>query len=162
MNPHYSIPRSWSPAKELWSELNRISGDITWSRVKFDENSSHVIPVKSKGVYLICADTPRDVLQTIGLKTVLYAGKSETCLKSRFLYHIRSPNWKLKVYLESFIPDTFFYYSKVNDTSRIGELENLLIQTFNPPCNSISGPGTSFLLARIGPPRAIGASLHVR
>lgn len=162
MNSINSTPRSWSPEKELWSALNRISEDTTWSFVKFDENSGHVIPSKSKGVYLICADTPRDVLHTIGLRTVLYAGKSESCLKTRFLRHIRSPTPKLKMYLESFISDTFFYYSKMVEISRIGEIENLLIQTFNPPCNSISGPGTSHLLARLGPPKEIGARFHVR
>lgn len=159
MNTQNSTPKSWSLEKELWSKLNQISGDTIWSKVKYDKNSIQHIPPKSKGVYLICADTPQDVLRDKGLNTVLYAGKTED-LKSRFLEHIREPK-QLKEYLDSLIQYTFFYYTKVGDVSRIRALEILLKQTYNPPCNLINPPGTSnFLKAGLGSPVEIGARFH--
>lgn len=160
MNPHNSTPRSWSLEKELWSKLNQISVDTKWSRVEFDKNSIQHIPPKSKGVYLICADTPQDVLREKGLKTVLYAGQSKD-LKSRFLEHTRNPK-QLKEYLESLIQYTFFYYTKVGDDSRICDLEILLRQTYDPPCNLINPPGTSYFLAHLGPSEEIGSRFHIK
>ena len=162
MNTQNSTSRSWSLEKELWSKLNQIGGDTTWSRVKYDKNSIQHIPPKSKGVYLICADTPQDVLREKGLNMVLYAGQSED-LKSRFLEHIRDPKQQLKEYLDSLIQYTFFYYTKVGDVSRICDLEILLKQTYNPPCNQINPPGTSnYLKAHLGLPEKIGARFHIK
>ena len=151
----------WSTEKELWSELNKIGRDTTWSMVKFDENSSQIINQNTKGVYLICAYTRIVVVKQQEeekiLRTVLYAGRSTSCLRKRFLDHIKSPEPPLQAYLKSFHLKMEFYYTKVSDNFRISDLENLLIETFNPPCNSIRGPGTAQLLARLDPQRIIGA-----
>ena len=149
----------WSPEKELWKELVRVSGDLAWKRVNLDSSHSHRIPKQDTGVYLICAPPPSEAVKMLNAYTVLYAGqvKSQSRgLQTRFLEHIRTPTAKLRLFMDCYYPRLHFWFALVHDPSQIDSLESLLIETFNPPCNTIGAPGSSLLLARLGTPRLIG------
>ena len=147
----------WSPEKELWAELERLSADQSWTKVTLDRNRSHLVSDSDPGVYLIGAAPPPRILEKVRVYAILYAGQVKTRnLRTRFLEHIRRPNPKLKLFLDCFYPNIHFWFTTASDPSRIDALESLLIQTFNPPCNSIKAPGTRVLLARLGSARIIG------
>ena len=148
----------WSPEKNLWNELIRVSKNLSWKKIKLDLSSSHRVS-KQIGVYLICACHPYEAVKGLKAYTVLYTGqvKSEDRgLRTRFLEHIKKPNAKLKLYLNCYYPDVHFWFAHVDKPTQIDELEALLVETFNPPCNSIGAPGSSALVARLGTPRFIG------
>lgn len=151
----------WSPEKRLWSELVRVSGDLSWKRVVLDSSRSHRIPKEDTGVYLICSCPPFEALKSLTTYTVLYAGQvksNKRGLRTRFLEHIRKPNAKLRLFLDCYYPAVHFWFALAYEPSHIDALESLLIATFNPPCNTIEAPGSSTLMARIGAPQSIGIS----
>lgn len=156
--PSYSTP-GWSPDEALWDELARISCDLIWKKVKFDASYSHLVSNQKIGVYLICANTPKEAIKQLSAYTVLYAGQvrsHEHGLQARFLEHVRNPKIKLQWYIKCYYPNVHFWFAHVDDASLIDELETLLIEAFNPPCNSISAPSSSAIIARIGAGRPIG------
>lgn len=154
----YSTP-GWSPDETLWNELAKISGDLVWKKVEFATSYSHLVPDRKIGVYLICANAPKEIMKQLGAYTVLYAGQvksQERGLRARFLEHVKNPKTKLKWYIKCYYPNIHFWFAHVDDTSRIDELETLLIEVFNPPCNSISAPSSSAIIARLGAGQPIG------
>lgn len=148
----------WSPEKEFWDALVVASGDIHWRRVDLDLNRSDRVPRQGTGVYLICAHPASKAVESINAYTVLYAGQVKSRLRglrTRFREHIRSPDAKLKLYLDCFYPSVHFWFALVNEPMEIDLLESLLIEVFNPPCNNIRAPRSSTFLARFGTPRQI-------
>lgn len=161
MSRSHSPASGWSPNRKLWDELGALSKDLSWKKVEFDRNRSHLVSNNDRGVYLICASPPIETISVINAYTILYAGQVKSrnrSLRTRFLEHIRNPNPQLKLFLDCYYPIIHFWFATVQDQSRIDELEVLLVETFNPPCNSISAPGTKALLARLGTGRTIRAS----
>ena len=142
----------WSPVRAAWQELARLNDDLTWKRADFHASRKDRVPRGETGVYLICARPPLQRTPKPPVYTVLYAGRTTASegLRSRFLKHIRKPNRKLDVYLRCYVPEVEFWYSVLTEDTKIGTLEVLLIDTFNPPCNSIAAPGSSAIRARIG------------
>ena len=150
----------WSPERKLWDELERLSEDLSWKKVELDQKRAHLVSKNDRGVYLICASPPIKTISAINAYTILYAGQVKSynrSLQNRFLEHIRYPSPQLKLFLNCYYPTVHFWFAVVQDQSKINELEALLIETFNPPCNDIKAPGTQILLARIGVGRIIGA-----
>ena len=164
MRRHVNMSRrrntvGWSPEKELWEELVHVSGDLAWKRVNLDSSHSHRIPKQVTGVYLICAPPPFEAVKMLNAYTMLYAGqvKSQSRgLQTRFLEHIRTPTAKLRLFMDCYYPRLHFWFALVHDPPQIDSLESLLIETFNPPCNTIGAPGSSTLIARLGTPRPLG------
>lgn len=153
----------WSSEQRLWNELRTLVRDLTWTRVAFDLNCADLLPERRNGIYLICAAPPRDAVTAVGAYTVLYVGKvTRRRLRARFRDHVGKPNPKLEQFVDCYYPDIHFWFSVLSDVSRIDTLESLLRETFNPPCNSISPPGTRVLLARIGIGVPITAGRHER
>lgn len=141
----------WSSEKKLWSELTKFSQDLKWKKVAFDLNCEYLLPDHCGGVYLICAAAPQNVVTEIGAYTILYVGKvTSRSLRARFREHVGKPNPKLEQFVDCYYPSIHFWFSVLSDDSRISAIESLIKETFNPPCNSISPPGTRVLLARIG------------
>ena len=160
-----SLTTGWSPERRLWDKLKDLGKELSWKKVEFDPNKSHLLPEDDRGVYLICAAPPVDTINVLNAYTILYAGqvKSERrSLRHRFLEHIRHPRPKLKLFVDCYYPDVHFWFAVSHEPSKIDTLEVLLIEIFNPPCNSISAPGTKVTLARIGAGRSIGASSRNR
>lgn len=166
MNPSTrSLNTGWSPERKLWDELRNAGRELSWKKIEFDPNKSHLLPENARGVYLICASPPKDAINALGAYTILYAGqvKSERrSLRNRFLEHIRHPRPKLKLFVDCYYPDVHFWFAIAHEPSTIDSLEILLIGIFNPPCNSISAPGTKSTLACLGAGRSIGASERIR
>ena len=149
----------WSPERQLWSALEFLCRDLAWKRVDLDRNRSHLVSERDRGVYLIAAPPPMRVIDVVSSYTILYAGQVRSRnLRSRFLEHIKNPNPKLRLFMDCFYPTIHFWFAVTDDQSRIDALESLLIQTFNPPCNSISAPSTQILLARLGHGKKINRS----
>lgn len=145
----------WSCQLDLWRELQQVGKNRSWRSVELDSERSHLIPLAT-GVYLICARPPIEAVKRIGTYAVIYAGQvksPERGLRTRFLEHIHRPNPKLRMYMDCFYPNVQFWFTLASDQSGIDELEGLLIDTFNPPCNSIRAPGSSAIKGRLGTPR---------
>ena len=145
----------WSPDRALWCELVRVTNGLSWRNVDLDRSSRHRVPEHS-GVYAICAESPLEAQMNFNACTILYAGQSKRCLRTRFLQHSQNPGRILQPFTSCFYPKVRFWFASVNDVSRIDEIEVLMIATFNPPCNSIQGPGASTIIAHIGTTKPIG------
>ena len=153
----------WSYQKNLWDELERLGKSLSWTKVPSDPNVSHRVPKNDIGVYLICASPPADSVKSLNTYTVLYAGQVNSFhrgLRTRFLDHINKPTELIRLFRHCYYPNFDFWFSVVKDSSRINELENLLIETFKPPCNINKAPGSSTLLARLGVGERIGTNIQ--
>ena len=160
-HPHSSVS-GWSHERKLWDELNTLNRGLVWRKVEFDQNRSHLVSDNDRGVYLICASPPAETINVINAYTILYAGQVKSrnrSLRTRFLEHIRNPSLHLKLFLDCYYPAVHFWFAAVRDESKIDDLEVLLVEAFNPPCNRISAPGTQVLLARLGTGRTIRTSI---
>ena len=166
MNPSTrSLTTGWSPERGLWDKLKETGEDLSWKKVEYDPNKSHLLPGDDRGVYLICAAPPANTINALNAYTILYAGQvkgERRSLRHRFLEHIRHPKPKLKLFVDCYYPDVHFWFAVAHEPSKIDALEILLIEIFNPPCNSISAPGTKITLARLGAGRLIDASSQTR
>jgi len=152
----------WSCDKNLWDELERLGKSLSWTKVPSDQNASHRVP-DGIGVYLICASPPADSVKKLKAYTVLYAGQVKSPsrgLRTRFLEHINQPTELIQLFRNCYYPNFDFWFSAVKDSSRINELENILIETFKPPCNIKRAPGSSILLARLGVGERIGTNIQ--
>ena len=151
----------WSSDRRVWDELEKVGKGLSWKKIDFDRKQSELLPGDGRGVYLICGKPPGNVIRIIEAYTILYAGQVKSAhrsLRTRFLEHLRKPNPKLRLFLECCYPNIDFWFTVTNDETQINEMEVLLQETFNPPCNSIRAPGTQPLLARLGPGRALRAN----
>ena len=144
----------WSTCSELWSELVHVTKDLDWKKIDFNRDSSHRIPKDSNGVYLICARSP---VKATSAYTVIYVGQvNRFRLRDRFLEHVKNPGEKLQQFISCFFPNLDFWYARVSELTTIGEIETLLIDAFNPPCNRRRGPRANAIMARIGTTKLIG------
>ena len=153
MITHKTRQSGWTYEKDLWDRLSTAGRDLSWKNLSFDENSRHLVPEHDGGVYLICAKPPPGFVEPVPVYTVLYAGKVESTehgLRRRFLEHLRRPSPILRIFRLCYFPHLYFWCVAIHDQSRISEIEALLIETFNPPCNQRRAPGTDVLLAKIG------------
>lgn len=141
----------WSPDKNLWENLKDVADSLEWRKVRFLRKNEVRVP-KQSGVYFISIASKLKISSTIN--TVIYVGQSKSSIRSRFKDHIASN--KLRPYLDCFYPDSQFWFAYINDEEKINEMEVLLINAFNPPCNSIQAPGTKPILARLGKSKIIG------
>ena len=151
----------WSPEKRLWDELEEVGEGLSWKRIDFNLRQSDSLPKDDRGVYLICAAPPGNTISTINAYTILYAGQVKSDrrgLRSRFREHINNPSRNLQLFRGCYYHDIHFWFAATDDESQIAKLEILLIEAFNPPCNSIRAPGTRPMLARLGIGRAIRAN----
>lgn len=145
-------PPGWSPEKQLWDSLDKLTQGLSWTNVPFDVNSEYRVPNNSRGAYLIAAAAPASGLERVGAYTVLYVGSVtglSRSLRARFKDHLTRPADTLKRFRRCYWQSTDFWFTTVHDTKQIRELESLLTRAFNPPCNLIDPPGTSELLANI-------------
>ena len=151
----------WSPNEKFWVELTSIDENLTWKCVNLDKTRKHLVPGDT-GVYLMCAHPPRNVMKALQLYTVIYAGQAKKRgLQTRFLEHINvnQPNSKLRMFLKCYYATVDFWFALVHEQTEIDRLEVLLIETFNPPCNTIGAPGSRPLIARLGNERPIGRGI---
>lgn len=166
MNPSTrSLNTGWSPERRLWDELRNVGKELSRRKIELDPNQSHLLPESARGVYLICASPPKNAINALGAYAILYAGQVKSrcrSLRSRFLEHISHPKPKLRLFVDRNYPDVHSWFAVAHELSRIDALEILLVEIFNPPCNSISAPGTKITLARIGAGRSIGVSGRIR
>lgn len=146
----------WSPDIKLWKALERTAENLIWgSCIALDPNARHRIPIYS-GVYVISAEPPFKSKVAFKPSAVLYAGQSKTDLRSRFITHCKDPSPSLKQFIQCFYPNVHFWYARIDEKSQIDKIEALLIETFNPPCNSIRAPGASTIIANIGTSIVLG------
>lgn len=157
--------RGWSPEPLLWTSLAKLSNGLKWHKAPFIKETEHLVPSDRIGVYLVCAETPAPSLTTVGAYTVLYVGSvtaRSRSLRQRFREHLAAPKPILARYHRCYFPAVHFWFTPMTDALRASELEALLKTVFNPPCNDINPPGTSFLLAKIEAGTPIASSMPRR
>ena len=151
----------WAAEKNWWQELEKSSAKLTWKRVPLDLSRQHLVS-EGTGVYLICAPPPDSIICDLQLYTVLYAGQvysKEHGLRKRFREHIKKPSPKLRIFSCCYFPKVDFWFARIADQKQINKLETLLIEIFNPPCNSIRAPRSHALIAHLGPRVPLGTSI---
>ena len=122
----------WSPDRVLWTTLERLGRNLSWRRVDLDPNRDHLVSA-SDGVYLIAACPPSPAISELGLYTVLYAGQVNSIqsigrnLRVRFREHIKRPNPKLRLFINSYYPAVHFWFAVTHDRSLIDQMETLLV-----------------------------------
>ena len=157
------LTAGWSPSKELWEKVTFVGENLSWRRVDMDLNQLHRVPKDRPGVYLRAAPPPTEAMKVLNLYTVLYAGQVKSPhrgLRTRFREHIRQPSPKLKLFVDCYYPTLHFWFSVLQDSSKIDDMEVLLIEAFDPPCNSVKAPKTETILARLGIGKPIRAILR--
>ena len=149
----------WSSETAIWKELFELTQLLSWNRIPFDSSRLHRVPKDKTGVYLICVRPPFGVIEKLNAYTVIYAGQVRSHIRgfrTRFSEHLNQPNPTLKTFMDCYYSHVDFWFAHVHEPSLIDSLEGLLIEAFNPPCNSIRAPGSLTLIARLGTPRPIG------
>lgn len=160
--------KGWKADLSRWKELAKVGirENLKWKKVNFLENRKDSIPERDAGIYLICAGPPRvslseeppcEVLASLKLYNVLYAGKTTRGLRARFLEHIKRPPRMLAEYRKCY-DSMHFCYAVIGEPEVIKEMEFLLIDSFGPPCNSIRSPGADVIEAHFGATETIGPS----
>jgi len=156
--------RGWSPDREIWEALHELSQPLDWQCVPVDRKRRLRIPSKP-GIYFFSGGPPKFPVPTP--TTVLYVGKSDISLRSRFSQHVAvfagdSGNPRLREYLVVYFPRTSFWYAVVAEKRRRSNLEGLLFRAFRPPCNRITPPGTKGLLAGLGSRMPLSGQTRLR
>ena len=130
------MQHGWTLEKHRWDDLlNAISG-IHWSKTKLDILYQNNVP-ECPGVYAICLK-----LRTINfnqrpfkdLYEIIYVGRSEWSVRSRFLSHCHKPERRVREAKECFGENLEYWYAEVNQ-DQVRELEARLIDCFGPPAN---------------------------
>ena len=155
----------WSADKKLWDHLDKLSRGLSWRKVEFSPSREGVVPSSEHGVYLICASPPAKTLDAVNAYTILYVGQQQggtRSLRERFREHIDTPKPAFKAFVDSYFPAIDFWFAVVKDLATIDDLESILIETFNPPCNLARGRGAEVLLAHLGPPQPFRQSSRHR
>ena len=126
----------WTLEKQNWEDLLKVISDTHWSHTKLDTLYQNKVPERP-GVYAICLK-----LKTMDfnqrpfrdLYEVIYVGRSETSVRSRFVKHSSSPVRGVRDAKECFGDNLEYWYTEVN-RDQVRELEARLIQCFGPPAN---------------------------
>ncbi len=150
----------WSDERRVWDAFKYFGADLSWQKVPFDPHVLHRVPAHASGVYLVCARPPAEPLAPLNAYTVLYAGQvkqSAHGLRARFREHLKRPADALRGFKECYYPDVHFWFAPVDGRRLIDDLEGLLIEAFNPPCNKVGAPGSRTLLGRLGAGVPLGA-----
>jgi hypothetical protein len=149
---------NWALKSEPWTVLSSLLADpsLSWSHAPFTAGVAAGIPERP-GIYALCARP----VATLGegapqLRTLLYVGKAERSIRSRFLYHLsHSAKPKVKAARQVYGSALEFHWTVVGP-ERCLELEPCFYDAFGPPCNEISPPRP--FRGTLGEPRRVGAS----
>ena len=126
----------WALKKQNWDDLLKVISGTHWSNTKFDQRYQNNVP-ESSGVYAICLK-----LRTMNfnqppfkdLYEIIYVGKSDASVRTRFLKHCRSPVRGVKEAKQCFGDNLEYWYTEVMP-NQVRELEARLIECFGPPAN---------------------------
>jgi len=152
----------WSCEKSLWDRLESLGKDLSWRKVKFYPDNISKVPAKKRGVYLICAYPPVNLLKNIGAYTILYAGQVKSHhrgFQNRFSEHIKGRGTLISSFNKCYYPNLDFWFSCISEDSLIDEIESLIIDVFRPPCNKIRGHSSQYIPALLKNSRRIGLAL---
>lgn len=132
------MQHGWTLDKQKWQHLLTAVSRTRWSKTRLDQLYRDSIP-ESPGVYAICARVP-DFNQFLfkALYEIIYVGKSNVSLHSRFLNHCHNPERGIEQAKECFGDSFEYWYTEVSP-DQVDELETRLIECFGPPANRISG-----------------------
>lgn len=125
--------------KEQWESYTEPSVKLNWQCVKFEENSTHLIPTK-KGIYAFIVD-PK-VTSFPSHRYLMYIGqtghKSNRNLRKRFSDYLhekkRVKRMSINYLLNTWEGYVYYCFTVVDpDETNIKELERKLLDTFIPP-----------------------------
>lgn len=119
----------------------RVTYTHNWQKVPFDAISKNTIP-ESSGVYAFFIQP--DIAGFPEHSYLVYIGKAgdnnDNNLRNRFMQYIYGLKYikrtKLNRVLNKWKEYLVFYYSEVNDGTNISNLEDDLLDTFIPYCNT--------------------------
>lgn len=144
------MQHGWTLNKQKWEHLLTIISGTRWSKARLNQLYRDSIP-ESPGVYAICVRLRVPNFNQFLFKAlyeIIYVGKSNVSLHSRFLDHCLRPERGIEQAKECFGDNFEYWYTEVSP-DRVDELETRLIECFGPPANRISGR----IRARIKNPR---------
>ena len=121
---------------KLWSSLS-LSHPLSWSKVKFNEDSESSVPNNSIGVYSFVIEP---AIANIDLSYLLYIGMTkkqnfQTRYK-QYLRHQKEEKTKrplVRHMLRTWPEHLWFYYAPITDAKSILEIEKNLLNSFKPP-----------------------------
>ena len=146
------MSKGWSLDATKWQDLLTLEAKLClrWKRCLLRPDQSYLVPQRP-GVYVIEIPSPMQVadLDKLALGTVrpirspAYVGETGSSLRSRFMEHtgplaqdrIRSAR---ALPLPAKLP-RWFIWTEIADYSAVQQLESIMIDCFNPPCNKIRG-----------------------
>jgi hypothetical protein len=134
------MQHGWTLDKQKWKHLLTVVSGTHWSKTRLDRLYRDSI-LERPGVYVICIRLRVPDLHQFLFKAlyeIIYVGKSNVFLHSRFLNHCRKPERGIDQAKECFGASFGYWYTEVS-TDRVDEQEIRLIECFSPPANRISG-----------------------
>lgn len=146
------MSKGWSLDATKWQSLLALEGRLclTWKRCLLKAEQRHYVPEKP-GVYVIEIPSPMQVadlgkLATGSVRPIrspAYIGETGASLRSRFVEHT-GPLAQDRVRLARALPfpanlPRYFIWTTIADYAAVQQLESIMIDCFNPPCNKIKG-----------------------
>lgn len=128
--------KGWTLEKQNWQELLTVVSGTHWKRTKLNTLYQNSVPAKP-GVYAICLKLDTMEFSQRPFKDIfeiIYVGRSETSVRSRFVVHSNRPLRGVKDAKECFGDNLEYWYTEV-DREKVKELEARIIQCFGPPAN---------------------------
>ncbi len=126
----------WTFEKQDWDNLLEVVNGTYWSRTKLDSLYQNNVP-EVPGVYVICFKLGAlnfNQLPFRDLYSIIYVGRSEKSIRTRFLRHCNNPMRGVKEAKECFGDNLEYWYAEIN-LDQVRELEARLIGCFGPPAN---------------------------
>jgi len=141
--------RTWSADGHYWKQIQRLTGAVAWSVIRFVKPSAHHVP-KVPGVYMICTEAAAIRNMKEGcLGTPLYVGKSDN-LNVRVRQHLAKPP-EVVVHLAHGVPLRLVcWYREVASAFERAELEHFICLAFNCPGNKRRPPTGQAIKVRMG------------
>ena len=145
----------WNLDINKWQELNNSQLlAVNWRKVGFFRDSANLVP-RIRGVYLVALDV-KNIIQKdpFGrLSNILYTGHS-TNLHQRFKQHTAGNQHNLRSKLLNLLNHVQFHFAVFDrhTVEHLKELEQNLIDTFNPQINEINSINSG---VKVGQPATV-------
>jgi|GEM_PF-5607676 len=146
------MSKGWSLDATKWQSLLGLEErlGLNWKRCELKADKSYLVPQRP-GVYVIEIPSPMQVadlrsLATGGVRPIrspAYVGETGASLRSRFVEHT-GPLAQDRIRQARELPapaklPRWFIWTEIADYPAVQQLESIMIDCFNPPCNKIRG-----------------------
>ena len=145
-----AIDYGWRLDRDAWECLQAVLAELNWFDLPFERLNAPSVPEQS-GVYIICGRPPIIMGRLCEVFfSVIYVGKSETSIRSRFIVHCDNPDEGIKRAKRCYAHSVtrLRYYYAVAPQEKVAEVESRLIECFGLSANRQSG----IILAKVRTP----------